>query len=120
MSITVAEFRKLIRKSPKYRNKRTRHAGYLFDSRKEAKRYDELVLMQHAGEIYGLEVHPFFKFVINGVYVGRYTGDFAYFRRQEFKKVVEDTKSKATRKIRDWPMRKRLMLAIHGIEVREL
>lgn len=120
MSITLAEYRKLIRKAPKYGNKRVARNGYRFDSRKEAKRYDELVLMQHAGEIYGLEVHPRFLLEVNGVYVGRYTGDFSYFPRQQFKKVVEDCKSAATKRIRDWPMRKRLMLAIHGIEVREV
>lgn len=120
MSITAAEYRPLARKPRKYRNKPTVVDGHRFDSRKEARRYGELVLMQHAGEIYGLEVHPRFLLEIKGIYIGRYTGDFAYFPRQKFVKIVEDCKSEATKRIRDWPMRKRLMLAIHGIEVIEV
>lgn len=119
-SISVDEYRKLTAKPRKYRNKPKLVDGYKFDSRKEAKRYGELVLMQRAGEIWGLEVHPKFNLIVNGHMVGRYTGDFAYYPRQQFKKTVEDCKSEATKRIRDWPMRKRLMLAIHGIEVREL
>lgn len=35
----------------KYRNERTLFAGYLFDSRKEARRYEYHLLRQRAGEI---------------------------------------------------------------------
>lgn len=120
MSITVAEYRKICRKPRKYRNKPTAIDGHKFDSRKEAKRYSELKLMKLAGDIWDLQVHPRFKLEVNGVWVGQYTADFAYRERQQFKQVVEDCKSDVTKRIRDWPIRKRLMLAIHGIEVREL
>lgn len=42
----------------KYRNKKTEIRGRKFDSRREAARYAELVAMQRAGEIYGLDCHP--------------------------------------------------------------
>lgn len=76
--------------------------------------------MQSAGEIWGLKVHPKFELTVNGHRIGQYTADFSYFQRQQFVQVVEDCKSEATKRIRDWPLRKRLMLACHGIEVREI
>lgn len=44
----------------KYGAKRTQLDGYVFDSLSEAARYRELCLLQRAGRISGLEVHPRF------------------------------------------------------------
>ena len=44
----------------KYRNKKTTVNGIAFDSQKEAARFQELLLMQEAGEITGLRLQPEF------------------------------------------------------------
>ena len=44
----------------KYRNKKTTVNGISFDSQKEAARFQELLLMQEAGEITGLRLQPEF------------------------------------------------------------
>lgn len=112
----------------KYHSRKTEcHQGHLHDSRKESRRCDELHLMQKAGEIMGLEVQPVFHFDVNGHTVGRYTPDFSYCRPvdtgtgfpiQRHTKIVEDVKSTAT-KTEAYRLRKKLMLACFGIEVKE-
>jgi hypothetical protein len=42
----------------KYNSRRVSIDGYLFDSIRESQRYSELKLMEKAGEIIHLEVHP--------------------------------------------------------------
>jgi len=88
----------------KYRAKPTEVDGHLFASKKEAKRYCELKLLQKAGEISHLEIQPKFKLLVNGRPLkyesGReatYVADFAYFDPSREKRVVEDVKSPATR-----------------------
>jgi len=44
----------------KYRNVKMQLDGYTFDSKAEARRYGELKLLQEAGEITDLVVHPVF------------------------------------------------------------
>ncbi len=71
--------------------------GHTHDSAKEARRCNELHLLQRAGEIVGLEVEPKFTFAIEGKPVthlnGRraiYTPDFSYIERGQ--NVCEDVK----------------------------
>lgn len=116
--MTVAEYQALQKKPRKYRNKPKTVGQHKFASVAEATRFSELKWLEHAGEIAELEVHPRFRLDVNGVHIGRYTGDFAY--RIPSGLVVEDVKSVATRRVRDWTLRKRLMLAIHGIAVVEV
>lgn len=54
--------------------------GIRFDSKAEAKRYGELKLMQKAGEIYALEVHPRYPLFVGDkrLLLGYYVADFAY------------------------------------------
>jgi len=89
--------------------------GIRFDSRGEARRYQELKLLQAAGEISHLGVHPSWELVVNGVKIGKYTADFEYREGKEY--VVEDYKGVRTR---DYVLRKKLMLALHKIDVREV
>lgn len=104
----------------KYRAKKTIVDGITFDSGREAARYVQLTHMQAAGEIDELKYHPDpFDLVVNGVRIGRYTPDFTYRIVATGARVVEDSKSAATRKARDYPLRKKLMLACHGIEIAE-
>ena len=92
--------------------------GITFRSKIEARRYRDLRLRECAGEISGLEYEPeSYPLIVNGVKVTSYRPDFRY--RENGVLVVEDVKSTATARARDWPIRKKLMLAIHGITVRE-
>ena len=77
--------------------------GHKHASKREAKRCNDLHILQAVGQIAGLRVEPQFWFVIDGVQVkhpnGRRVGykpDFAYFELPGFKDVVEDIKSDAT------------------------
>lgn len=78
-----------------------------FDSKGEYNRFLELQLLEKAGEISGLYVHPRLDLVINGVKIGRYTGDFLYL--ENGKQVIEDFKGyqTATFKLR-WKIAKAL------------
>lgn len=85
-------------RSNKYKAKKTACAqGHLHDSKREAKRCDELRLLQRAGKIEGLTIQPRFEFVVNGSKVkmgngqfARYTPDFEYMENGQL--VAEDTK----------------------------
>lgn len=90
--------------------------GHTHASAKEAKRCNELHLLQRAGEIAGLQIEPRFTFRINGseVKMGngqpmRFTPDFSYIERGV--KVVEDVKAANLHMARDVPVK--LALARH-------
>lgn len=92
-------------------------AGHSHPSIREARRCDELHLMQRGGEIESLEREPFYPFVVNGIGLkhgnGRrvgYTPDFRFIDRQTGRTVVEEAKGYAAR---DWPLRKALFIALH-------
>ena len=79
----------------KYHNERAERNGIKFDSRKQARRYDELMVMLRAGIISDLRLEP--QFTLQESYITetgeriravRYTADFSY--RFGNKLVVED------------------------------
>lgn len=129
---------KRYRKQNKYFNKKITVNGETFDSEKEYKRFHELSLLEKAGAITDLQRQV--KFVLIPTQYetferygkrGRrlkdgkkllekecaYYADFVYVENGE--KIVEDTKSKAT-KIETYKIKKKLMLYVHGIIVREV
>jgi hypothetical protein len=57
----------------KYHNKGTVIDGYKFASKKEGRRYQELLLLQQAGEISDLKVHPVFRLLEKYQY--RFSGE---------------------------------------------
>ena len=118
--ISAADYLAMVeaKKPRKYRNEPTEIDGIKFDSRKEAGRYFVLKRMQNAGEITGLERQPRFPIEVNGVKITRYTADFAY-TDANGDRVVEDVKSSAT-KTRPYVMRKKLVKALYGIDVKEV
>lgn len=91
--------------------------GFKFDSRKEYKRYTELKLLQKAGTISGLNVHPSWPLPVKGVLIGKYTADFIYLDIKEHRIVVEDVKSPITARTEAFRLRMKLMKAIYHIEV---
>lgn len=107
------------KKPAKYRNvKATDATGNVHDSGKEYRNWCDLQLREKAGEISNLRRHVRFDFCHNGVFIGFYTADATY--EENGRLVVEDTKSEATRKIRDYPLRRNLMKACHNIEIKEV
>lgn len=107
-------------KRAKYRAVPTVVDGIRFASKKEAKRYSELKLMEKAGEIHDLIRQPEYHLVIGEEDVGRYVADFAYRKRRPgtmlSETVVEDCKGFKTPLYR---LKKRLVKAIYGIEILE-
>lgn len=102
----------------KYGARRTEVGGIVFDSKRESERYSELLFLQAAGEISNLETKTpacVFQLVVNGVRIGRFTCDFRY--TEKGKPIIEDSKSGVAS--RDYVLRKKLMLACHGITIRE-
>ena len=94
--------------------------GIWFDSAKEARRWQELRLLEQAGEIRGLERQPEYSLDISGGKVGVYRGDFRYLERTAEggwgSVVVEDVKGIKTPVYR---LKKRLLKALYAIDVRE-
>lgn len=117
----------------KFRAQKTRVGDIVFDSKGEAIRDSELVLMEKDGLISDLKRQVRFDFVVNGVHVAHFTADWTYRLKAyvspkgkalhsggvEQALVVEDYKSAATRKIRDYPIRKKLLKACFGIDLLE-
>lgn len=120
----------------KYYAKKTTVNGIEFDSRKEAYRYQELLLLQRAGAIQDLQLQV--KYVLipaqYEIYAkwgktgkrlkdGKrlverecsYVADFVY--TLDGKLVVEDTKGFRTK---DYAIKRKLMLYVHGIKIKEV
>lgn len=82
----------------KYKNKKITIDGITFDSRLEANRYGELILLYKAGEISQLRLQPEFELIPafrkNGKSFRKtiYKADFMYLDNRSGKYIVEDTK----------------------------
>lgn len=110
----------------KYRARKvTLPSGETFDSTKEYRRWCELSLMQRAGAIKDLERQV--KYVLippqrgsDGHLLERevsYHADFKYFDNELQRLVVEDTKGFRTK---EYIIKRKLMLYVHGIKVVEI
>ena len=97
-----------------------------FDSKKERARYNELILLQSAGKIHGLQRQVKFRLIdtqkVNGKVVERpcdYRADFTYWEPDKngiSRFVVEDVKGHRTK---DYIIKRKLMLKIYGYQIRE-
>lgn len=90
------------------------NAGHTHDSKREAIRCNELHLLQDAGKITDLTIHPQYWFLINGRQLkhpnGRrvgYKSDFEYNENGIW--VAEDVKGVI---VRDWPLRRAVFIAL--------
>lgn len=108
------------KKKAKYGNNKTVVDGIAFDSEKEAKRYGVLMMRLKAGEIGLLELQKVYELKVDGERVCKYIADFVYLVMATGETVVEDVKSEATRKLTVYRLKKKLMKAIHGIEITEV
>jgi hypothetical protein len=100
----------------KYGNQRVEIDGHKFASKKEARRYQELRLLERAGEIVSLKLQPRFDLYVKDQKVCAYVGDFSYFRGGK-QLVVEDAKGFKTDV---YKLKRKLMKACHNIEVVEV
>lgn len=91
--------------------------GIRFDSKREAKRYQELCLLEKAGGIAKLELQPRFPLVVNGEKITSYRADFRYLDVRSGEIVVEDAKGVKTPVYR---LKKKLVRAIYGIDIQEV
>ncbi len=98
----------------------------VFDSQKEARRYDELLVLLRAGRIRELKLQV--QYTLQDSYISaegnrvraiRYVADFSYIRMDTGEAVVEDVKSKAT-ETRVYKIKKKLMQERFGICVLEV
>jgi hypothetical protein len=103
----------------KFNAQRTEVDGISFASKAEARRYSELKLLAKAGKIEKLGLQPEFKLSVKGVVIGRYQGDFDYWKPVDGQRfyVVEDVKGMMTPMYR-W--KKKHLLAEHGIAIVEI
>ena len=125
----------------KYKNKKVKFDGILFDSIKEMNRYKELKLLERQGNIRELRMQV--KYVLipaqyetyerygkngNKLKDGKrclekecsYIADFVYFDIGKCDEVVEDVKSEITRANPVYKIKKKLMLHTHGIKIAEV
>ena len=108
----------------KYRAEKVTVDGKTFDSRREAKRYAELALLQKAGAIRDLECQKRYRLIPtqrkDGKVVERpvdYVADFVYIDTATGALVVEDTKGFKTK---DYIIKRKLMLQVYGVQIREV
>ena len=106
-----------MRSTSKYGNIFTERDGITFRSAAEARRYDDLKLLELAGEIAGLQLQPRYPLVVNGVKVGTYVGDFKYVDVGTGRSVVEDVKGAASPMYR---MKRKLVKALYGVDIEEV
>ena len=112
----------MVRKVGKYKNRKLTIDGEVFDSQKEARRYRDLVLLQRTGQISNLKRQVRYELIptqrIGGKVVEKscvYIADFVYTENGET--VVEDTKGFRTK---DYIIKRKLMLHVHGIRIKEV
>lgn len=117
----------------KYGNRKVVRGDETFDSLKEYRRYCELLLLQRAGAITELRRQVPFELIpaqrepdtvgkrggiIRGKVIEKavkYVADFVY--KQDGVIVVEDTKGVKTK---DYIIKRKLMLYVHNIKIREV
>lgn len=115
------------KKSPKYRNTKCEHDGIKFDSLKERTHWLKLVERQAAGEIRDLQLQVRFELTPrkqrdDGTWerASFYVADFVYIEVASGKQIVEDVKSPATRKNPAYVQKRKQMLAVHDITIKEI
>lgn len=105
------------------------HDGIRFDSKREFLRYMDLKLLEKAGEIFDIQVHPKYPITIGGIPImvalnqhkpwGRhltYEADFEYIQDGEV--VIEDVKMQSGHRTDTYKLKRALMKAM-GHEITE-
>lgn len=121
----------------KYHNKKVKIGDMIFDSRKEARRYNELMMLQRAGEISDLKRQVEIELIPNQyateerysksgkrlkdkmILLERkvcYVADFVY-TDKDGREIVEDTKGIKTP---DYILKRKMLLFLKGIRINEI
>ena len=100
----------------KYNSKITYVGDIKFHSKKEAIRYQELLLMIVADEIKDLRLQVKYSLDVDGKHICNYFADFVYYDYRFSKEIVEDSKGVRTE---GYKLKKKLMKACHNIEIFE-
>jgi hypothetical protein len=128
-----------MRYQSKYYSIKTRASdGIVFDSKKEARRWEQLLLLQKAGKIVELRRQVKYELIpaqyrIEARYSKsgkrlkdhkrlierkvEYIADFVYTDAGTGETFVEDTKGVRTK---DYTIKRKLMLLVHGIQIKEI
>jgi hypothetical protein len=104
------------KKPPKYRNKTTVVDGIQFDSRLEARHHAKLQLLLRAGQIDQIQRQVPYPLTVNGVEICKYVADFVV-TYPSGQVEIQDTKGFKTQ---TYLLKKKLMLAVHGIQIIEI
>lgn len=113
---TAAISKSALKKQPRIKNVRRKVVnGIEFASTKEARVWQDLCLQQQAKQIIGLRRQVPIDITINGIHVCDYVVDFFFLR--DGKQVVMDAKGFRTEMFR---IKKKLVRAVHGIEIEEV
>lgn len=106
----------------KYHSRKITRDGITYDSVKEYSRHQELLLLERAGAIQGLKRQVRFELIPSQRYDGKvverpccYVADFVY--QENGQTIVEDTKGFRTK---DYIIKRKLMLYLCGIRIREV
>ena len=104
-------------KKSKYGAVKTEVDGIMFDSKREASRYQELQLLEQAGEIINLRLQVPFELIPKSKYGMpiRYIADFTY-NDLNGQLIVEDAKGVKTPVYR---LKRRMMAEIYNIDIKE-
>jgi hypothetical protein len=128
-----------MRYNNKYYNIKTKSSdGLIFDSGKEARRWEQLILLQRAGKITSLQRQVPYELLPNqyetyeryskngkrlkdGVRLVErkveYVADFVYTDAETGENIVEDAKGMRTK---DYVLKRKLMYAVHCIRIKEV
>lgn len=103
---------------PKFGNTKVIVHGELYHSKREAARHPQLRLLEAHGHIRNLRRQVKYELRVNKILICTYTADYVYEELQAgaWVDVVEDVKGYPNDR---WPMKKKLMKAVHGIAIRE-
>lgn len=126
------------RNGTKYNAQKVVYDGITFDSKREAKRYQVLKLLERSGEISNLRLQVEYELIPNQYRTeerygknGRrlkdkqvllerkccYVADFVYTDNRTGETVVEDCKGM---RVEPYQVKKKLMLWVHGIIIKEV
>jgi len=103
-------------KPRKYRNQPITIDGLRFDSQAEARRWQQLKLLERAGVILELQRQVTFPIAWNGIKICSYRADFVYRETATGAQVIEDVKGLLTPEYRI----KAKLMAAQGLPVTEV
>jgi hypothetical protein len=115
--VTLAEGRRLLAKKRgnKYHSQKTVVGGVEFASKREARWYGELLMQKRAGLVKSLRLQVPYQIAVNGFKICKYIADFVVHYANGEVSVI-DAKGIKTPVYR---LKKKLMFAVYGIEIKE-